>query len=223
MLSWSSRNLKWKSFCSSVNHLRMVSSGGWISASFQYSSDPEDKKWMVKNNCMMATGGKNVSDCTTIDVPKSDNRSISQKYSMRRNLLLYLIHSCVIWSPSTLQNSSPHQHLYVLVLRLMHNVQELFLFATVSDHAELPTVPNTVPFPDLHTHRRWHIWPFGERIQVSGVPCDKLRTLSGRRRILLPGRARTSYERRCKFSSCQSSSFRRCEIWWGKKRNWRWS
>lgn len=26
---------------------------------FKYSSDPEDKKWMVKNNCMMATGGKN--------------------------------------------------------------------------------------------------------------------------------------------------------------------
>ncbi|XP_039266852.2 deoxynucleotidyltransferase terminal-interacting protein 1-like [Styela clava] len=26
---------------------------------FKYSSDPDDKKWMVKNNCMLATGGKN--------------------------------------------------------------------------------------------------------------------------------------------------------------------
>lgn len=26
---------------------------------FKYSSDPEDKKWMIKNNCMLATGGKN--------------------------------------------------------------------------------------------------------------------------------------------------------------------
>lgn len=26
---------------------------------FKYTGDPEDKKWMVKNNCMAATGGKN--------------------------------------------------------------------------------------------------------------------------------------------------------------------